>query len=86
MIKQIGFVVLLALGLVACNNNAPPPAKKEAATADAPAAKQDAKKPTEAPAPAATPAPPSNIVQDVGKKVEHSVTTGDAAIKKEADK
>lgn len=84
MIKQIGFVVLFALGLVACNNNAPPPAKKEAATADAPAAKQDAKKPTEAPP--AAPAPPSNIVQDVGKKVEHSVTTGDAAIKKEADK
>jgi|GEM_PF-2081927 hypothetical protein len=81
MIKQIGFVVLLALGLVACSENAPPPAKKEAATAGAPAAKQDAKKPTEAPA-----APPSNIVQDVGKKVEHSVTTGDAAIKKEADK
>jgi hypothetical protein len=81
--KQIGLVILLALGLVACNNNAPPAEKKSAATETTHPAKEEAKKPAET-APAPTPAP-SNPVKDVGKQVEHSVNQGDAAIKKAAE-
>jgi hypothetical protein len=78
--KQIGLVILLALGLVACNNNTPPAGKKAAATETAHPAKEEAKKPATAPTPA-----PSNPVKDVGKQVEHSVNQGDAATKKAAE-
>lgn len=85
--KQIGLVILLALGLVACDNNAPPAGKKAAATETTTPAKEEAKKPAEtAPAPATAPTPaPSNPVKDVGKQVEHSVNQGDTAIKKAAE-
>lgn len=87
--KQMGLIILLALGLVACNEGSSSSDKKVAApaTEHAHPAKEEAKKPAEAPA---TPAPapaaaPTNVVKDVGKQVEQSITTGDAAIKKAAE-